>query len=335
MTNIVKPDTLYEVQPDGRWAFFLDNSKLAAFGSCEWLFRYRYIQNIRPKGKSYPMSIGSWWSLVLERCYNDVANHKSLTQARAIQHAVAAWKEMKMDELKQYAPKKFESFGGAAGAVVMIDEYWRDYAQHDQQRWNIVAAEAGFGRKREVCIGENDRVVVYYIGKPDLFIINDGRLIPLDHKTVNNIRSDLTKKYKPHPQMQGYIVVGEVLARQLGYDVTVDRCIMNIAGRTPPSDKPRDGVKKARFIRIHPGYSRDELAEWRSQTLLKVTRLRHVLETDEWTRNEAACHLYAGCDYRGIDSVTPSARPDIINAGFVKVEPWVPYEVEEDDENGF
>lgn len=289
------------------------------------------------------MTIGGWWSLAMEYFYTaikleqihaDKLNPIVVNQEVALSCAARAWAELKMDEWEAKDPKRFTKFGGKNGALVMMNRYWDAQGQIDKNIWQIVAVEQGFGRKRECKIAENEYIVVYYIGKPDLVVYakTEETLIPIDHKTIDYVRWDTQVKYKPHAQTAGYIFICNELARQLGYEKPVTRCIINVAARAEPTDNPRDGGKpKPRFTRVFPSYSVEELAEWKNETLEKAERLRRCIERNYWPKRESACHLYAGCDYRRVDSLPPGARELAIKADYVQIEPWVPYEVEEEE----
>lgn len=331
-SEVVTPGTLYEVLPDGRWAIYVDNHLISTFANCEAQFYLAHIRHLRPKGRGYwAMNIGSWWSAVLEHFYKQVAAKKEITLAEALKIGVEQWNELQMDTLATVAPKKFKAFGGRDGVIVMVEEYWRLFGHHDTKNWHIVAAEAGFGRRREVCVGENDKVVVFYIGKPDLLIIESGRLMPLDHKSVDSVnQKKLNEQYKPHPQTAGYIFATNELAKLQGLEPNVDRCIINVAARNKPTDTPRDGgPPRPRFTRIYPNYTKMEIEEWRRQIIIKASRLRYCIENDEWMWNEKSCHIYGGCNYRVVHSSTEGSREVVVQSHFVQVEPWVPYEVDE------
>jgi hypothetical protein len=327
MTTEVKPGQLYEILPDGRWAVFFDASMIKDFRFCEQYFMYQHVNHINSRGDRWDASVGSWWSRTMELFYNALGA-KDLTKGLAVELATAAWDELSMDRFKE--TKDSVAFGGASGAIVMISEYF-DYAFSVDSNWTIIGAERGFGRRKEVIVGENDKVVVYYIGKPDLLIIEQGRYIPIDHKTRDRITPTIHAEYKPHPQTAGYIVAANVLLKQLGIDKTVDRCMINVAARKAPTDNPRNGKKAPRFTRVLPHYSPQELEEWKRQTVASATRLRYCIENNEWIWNSpSGCHLYSGCSYRPIDSVPEGSRDIVIQSQYNIGQPWVPYEIGED-----
>ena len=212
----VQPGTIYEVLPDGRWAIYLDATMCGTFGVCPQMFKYSFIDSISPKGdRPFVRDLGSWWSEVMESIYKAVYSGIRLTSEQIIQQATFVWNSNDMNALEQLHPKTFKSFGGMYGALRLVAEYATRQLPIDYSTWKIVAAEASFGRNREVCVGENESVVLYWMGQPDLFVIMDGRLVPVDHKMVQTITRDLHTKYKPHIQMPGYIIAAQALCRSL------------------------------------------------------------------------------------------------------------------------
>jgi hypothetical protein len=299
------------------------------------MFDYAHMRNLRPHGRQgFAMQIGIWWSRVLELFYKELQFGQPPSQTQMLKFASEAWVELEMQKLQNEFNKAFAKFGGPEGALLMASEYYNRYAELDAKNWKIIGAEAGFGLKDEVLVGENASVIVYWTGRPDLYLLDlpSNRIQPLDHKTTDYVKSNVSKQYKPHQQVCGYVYVGNVLSRQLGLDTTVDRCIINVAGRNRPSEKPRDGIIKPRFVRVYPNYSIEELAEWQTDIVATVTRMRTAIEDSTFIKHKNACHLYSGCRFRGVCSVTPSQRESIIRADYEVAEPWAPYTVEDDEE---
>jgi hypothetical protein len=324
-----------ETLPDGRLQFFVDASLLKSFSHCERYFYLHHVKNLRQKGfatggaKPFPMAIGSWWSDVMEVFYNFLRDGRYLPSQDIQNIAVEMWAKHQLDLCALHNPDQFKSFGDLAGAVLMLQDYYTSQYLIDKNNWKIIAVEEGFGLNKEVYIGESDRILVYWIGKPDLVISENGRLTPVDHKTVSRVDGTTTNRYKPSTQMPGYVFSCEVIARSLGYDVSVDRCIVNICSRSRPSDNPRDGKKKPRFIRSYPNFNRDEIAEWRKGVMQKCERIAYCLRTDEWVWSETSCDNFymRPCDYKKVDSTPPASRDIVLAADFAQVAPWVPYQV--------
>jgi hypothetical protein len=335
-----------------RLAFYIDNHLITTHNFCEAQFYLKHMRRLRLKGPSgMAMSIGGWWSAVLEDFYNLIKEQQNPrisptglvlplsgypSQKDFIESAAKRWREAKMDELAVARPKAYKEFGGSTGAALMAMQYYVGQGRLDCQNWKIVGAEKGFGQKGEVLLYEDDKILVYYIGKPDLVVLADGgnTLLPVEHKTIHRIQSNITVKYKPHPQIMGYVFSLNRIAKDLGYDKPVDRCIVNVAARAMPAEKPKDGKVKPRFTRIFPHYAVEELEEWRQNVVAKVKRLHYSLINDEWLwkDGQTTCHLYGGCEYRGIHSKPPSMRDLVISSDYVEIASWSPYVVEDEDE---
>jgi hypothetical protein len=332
-TSSVKPGQVYEVQEDGRWAFFFDHHQISGFSNCEAYFREKHMPNangkvLQAKGSNHVKTlIGQWWAKYLEWYYTALAN-KELDKKLACDFVLESWKETDVDRAKAYYPKSYEDFAGTLGATTMAAQYFDFSYGYDVNFWKIIGIEAGFGRNREVMVGENKKVIVYYIGKPDLMVEEQGRIIPIDHKTKDHITSDLQTKFKPHAQTAGYLVAGQVIADKLGLAKKLDRVIINCAARLEPSDNPRNGQKKPRFLRIPVDYSQEELQHWREQVVQKATRLRYCIENNEWLWNDKSCHVYSGCEFRPLHSRPEGARLVMVQAHYQEVDPWIPYDTE-------
>lgn len=342
-----------------RLAFYVDNHLIQTFMWCQRKFQLQHILRQRLKGPGgMAMSIGGWWSAVLEDFYNQIKTVQLVNSIGAPQDALASanalvgryptfaefveaaakrWREAKMDELAVARPKAYKEFGGAAGAALMATQYYDGQGKLDFNGWKIVGAEKGFGQRGEVLLYEDSDIVVYYMGKPDLVVIDNcgrGELQPVEHKTIHRIPKNIQVKYKPHPQIMGYVYSLDSIAKSLGYDKRVDRCIVNVAARALPAEKPRDGVKKPRFVRVFPHYSESELLEWRDNTVKKVRLLHKSLINDSWVWNEGpnTCHLYGGCEYRGIDARPAGMREMVMKSDYITIEPWTPYVIEDEDD---
>jgi len=332
--------SFYNILSDGRTEFFVDASLLKSFSHCERYFYLKHVKNLRPKGlaitKPFPMAIGSWWSDVMEAFYNTLRAGKELTKDDIQRTALEGWASQNLDACAVADPDKFKDFGDIAGAVAMLNDYYESQYLIDQRNWKVVAVEEGFGLNKEVCLGETRTVVVYWIGKPDLVVVENDRLTPVDHKTVSRIDGFTTGRFKPSTQMPGYVHSCEVIAKSLGYQVRVDRCVVNICSRSRPADKPRSGTRRPRFIRAYPNFNREEIEEWRRNVVAKCERIAQCLRSNDWSWSETSCDNFYNrqCDFKKLDSTTPSARDIVLMADFIQGRPWQPYQLVKEKEDG-
>jgi len=322
----IKPGQFFKIRDDGKWEIYLDATMAGTFGVCEMMYREAFLERLVPKGDHpFARDLGSWWSAVMEQIYNAEFNQKRLDSKQIVDLSMKVWNELQLDELEKYHPRSFKEFGGRYGALTMIAEYATRQLPIDYQTWKIIAAEAHFGRNKEVCIGETDKIILYWMGQPDLFVLSNERIFPVDHKSIAYIDANITKKYKPHIQIPGYIIAGQIIAKQLGYDLPVDRAIINCVARTDRTSKSGES-KYPRFKRISVSYSPSELDEWRSRRLRQAERLRHCFEYNDWAWNEYACSNIWNkpCQYQNIHEKPPEVRPVVIKADYIQRDFWIP-----------
>src|SRR6267142_1477400 len=151
------------------------------------------------------------------------------------------------------------------------------------------------------------------------------RLLPVDHKSIAYIDGNTSKKYKPHIQIPGYIVAGQILCKSLGYDLQVDRAVINCVARTDRTAKSGES-KYPRFKRISVTYTPAELDEWKRRRLAQAERVRHCFEFNEWLWNENTCSNFYNkpCPFQNIHEKPPDVRQVVINADYVKRDFWIP-----------
>lgn len=328
MTNnyLIQPGQFYSIRPDGRWEIYLDATMAGTFGVCEMMFKESFVERLAPKGDHpWARDLGSWWSAVMEDIYGEFYHGKKLGSEALLDLSMKKWNELDMDQLEKYHPKSFKSFGGRYGALQMIAEYATRQLPIDYQTWKIIAAESSFGRNKEVCIGETDKIILYWMGQPDLFVISNDRIFPVDHKSIAYIDANTSKKYKPHIQIPGYILAGQILARQLGYNLPADRAVINCVARTDRTDKSGES-KRPRFKRVTVSYNPSELDEWKTRRLQQAERIRFCFENNVWAWNEYACPnvWMKPCQFQNIHEKPPDARPIVIKSDYITREFWIP-----------
>lgn len=346
----MKAEQFYEVLPDGRYRFRVDHHTINDFNTCDRYFNYRHMVDANGQvwgGKHLNMKIalGSWWSDVMEMFYNEMTHGVMPTEHHMYKFATDAWIEQDMERFKTQDVKSLEvydKFGGPDGGRLMALEYYKAFGVQHFKSWQVLGAELGFGWRDEVPLGEDDKVVVYYGGKPDLIIYDRSQnmVMPLDFKTKDSIPGNANVIWKPHPQTAGYIFAVSQLMKQTLLPKSEfqpappqipTKCIIMMAARNRPTEKPRDGIRKPRFVPVYPNYSADEIEEWRVSVMEKCRRLRDAIERSVWTPRESACHLfYNGCMFRRVCSQPRNIREAILRSDFIKIDPWKPYDVEED-----
>lgn len=344
----MKSGDFYEVLPDGRYRFRVDHHLISDFNLCDRYFNFRHMGDSQgnvwgSKTLNLKIALGSWWSTTMEMLYSEMAHNVLPTEHHVYKFASDAWREHDMDAYKNSDPEVYDKFGGSDGARLMALEYYHSFAEQHFKQWRVIGAELGFGWRDELPLGEDDKVVVYYGGKPDLVILDQSQnmVMPLDFKTKDSVPGNASVMFKPHPQTAGYIyAVGKMLdilivERAADHALTTmpkapTKCIIMLCARFRPTDKPRSGVRAPRFLPVYPNYSEAEIEEWRTGVMEKCRRLRDSIERSVWTPRESACHLYYnGCAFRRVCSMPANTREAVLRSDFVKLAPWKPYDIED------
>jgi hypothetical protein len=243
--------------------------------------------------------------------------------------------QMAIDKMLAEADKLDKLTTLPLGPILMAVQYYEQYAENDFKNWKVIGAENPFGGRNEVLVGEDKNVVVYYHGRPDIVIYEKptDSLMPVDQKTKDYIDKNVNVVWKPHSQMAGYVFAVQKVARDLGFDRDVDRCLVSVCGRNVrKTPLKKNETAKPRFHRVRPTYSREEIAEWVSTIMKKANRLRFAIENNDIIRNDGFnCHVFFGCDYRRLCAQPAGSREAIKNSDFVQVKPWSPLWEEDDD----
>jgi len=342
----------YEILPDGRYRFRIDHHTINDFNICDRFFQLRHMPvdeagNVwGRKTLNIKIALGSWWSTTMESFYREFVFGTLPSEHHMYKFATDAWQEHNMDGYANADDKTkevYDKFGGVDGARLMALEYYHAFGAAHFKAWQVIGAELGFGWRDELPLGEDDFVVVYYGGKPDLVILDRSQnmIMPLDFKTKDLVPGNANALYKPHPQTAGYIFAVSKMLEECYKLGSIEmnnppkaptKCIIMLCARFRPTDKPRSGIRAPRFLPIYPQYAADEIEEWRLSVIEKCRRLRDAIERNVWTPRESACHLfYHGCMFRRVCSQPANIRPVILKSDFVKVEPWSPYSTEGDD----
>jgi len=327
--SLVKPGQLYELAPDGKWNMFFDASMLKTFLDCPQKFAYKYVDHLRLRGAvNWKSELGSWWSSTMQLYYNSF-RQGDLTKELVAEFALEAWNDRKMSAFATSVPKSYTDFGGEAAAVLMALRYFDETFDYDNNHWKVLSVEEGAGRRRELLVGETSKVRVYYITLPDLMVlIDDKKLVPVDHKTKDYIDTRLQHQFNPHLQTCGYIWTARYFATQQSLEITTNECLINVAARNEPGPRTKNDQ---RFKRIPIHYNPEQLDFWALRVLKAAERMRTCIETGFWDWNDESCHKYNGCEFRPLDSAPQDARLQVLKSSYVQKEPWVQYQPDEND----
>src|SRR5690349_3242237 len=92
--------------PDGRIKLRVDHHLINGFNTCERYFKFRHVDLWRPRGFGKALSIGSWWSRVMELFYREMSFGTLPSIEIMLKFAAEAWKEFEME--KNLTPKDLD-----------------------------------------------------------------------------------------------------------------------------------------------------------------------------------------------------------------------------------
>lgn len=170
---------------------------------------------------------------------------------------------------------------------------------------------------------DNFKKDVIYVGIIDAIIESNGITYLSDIKsTAMNITENYLNGYQMDQGLIGYTIAAREL---LGID-THHALVHCFWVQSPPKTKgkPLDEYYHTKALY----YDDEQLAEWHANTLLTITEIEQHKLSNQWGLDySSSCNMYNGCDYRGVCSLPPSARPQRLEMDFRKAI-WTPLEAE-------
>src|SRR5882757_1312108 len=210
---------IIQIGSDGVPELFADNHILSHLRLCEAYFVESFLNNLHQKGeRSWSLEFGIWFHTVMEAFYTS----KFDNCPDLITCAADAWikNDMAYFSTKPDYYKVCAKIGGMTGAIQLVVDYWRMYAE-GRDSFKIIGTELSFGRGKEVpIVDEVERIShsfnigqsnplpfrAYYCGRIDAVNDSGSGIEPVDHKTTSTINPLTTgRDFKPHDGMQGYV----------------------------------------------------------------------------------------------------------------------------------
>lgn len=155
-----------------------------------------------------------------------------------------------------------------------------------------------------------------YCGHIDKICEFGGELFIQERKhTVTTLGSYYFDRYSIDAQTSGYLTAARVLINQPIAGIIVDACQIAVS-----------------FTRVHRHMaprSPAQLEEWLSnmqEWLLLAMYYAGRYGAKPWPLNEASCHKYSGCQFRGVCSRDPSVRDMLLEQNFQRKR-WNPLEI--------
>lgn len=323
-----QPALIYD---DGDAVMQLDNSGLSTYLSCPRKFEYNRIKK-RSGSTGVALVFGSSIHDGLEYVYNQKGAGLPVDEREMLLASLKAWDgftvamgewrtpERSQDTLKRYlrhyedetlqimpfedGPAVELPFSLGLGAINYNDTIPRSLFSNPEDLPNDDPTV------------KIKRINIYWIGKIDLAVIDDGFRLISDHKTTSRIGSSYWRKHETSPQMKGYCwAINQLL------DEPVVGCMINcIAGRKPTKTGVGTEFARQRFF-----YSPESIEEWKHNTLALVDDLVFNFKRGLFPMNTNNCeHMYGPCEYTSVCGLPQCQREEMLSSDLFVDNVWSP-----------
>lgn len=201
-----------------------------------------------------------------------------------------------------------------------IFEAWCKY--EERQNFKYLYVEQSMGISLGSIHRNNYSVDVVYSGIIDAVVEQQGCVFVDDIKTTTmNITQPYKDSFRLSQQFMGYVVG---MTEMLG--IPIYGAIGSIVWFQKEAKSGKGKPVDEYFHTVPVTYTKDQLEEWQTNTLLTINRILDCQESGYWQLDFGdSCKSYNGCTYKDICSATPHSRKAIINMDFEHAT-WTPLE---------
>ncbi len=300
---------------------FLDNSTLSAVKRCALHGHYRYDMDWTPQDRPIYFDFGTAWHKAMDELWKAVCwDHVSSAEAYQIAAAAfdAAWAELGNDPKPNQALAEEWSPRTPGIAREMVHNYID--IRYDWLRYKIklIGCEVPF-----VVPLDPDDPTLFYIGRLDKVIEENGEIVAPEHKTTTSYRVSgdhfappWISSFDPNSQVDGY---------NHGLHMTYPGKVKGVLV---------DGAMVHKTVhdafRFIPAYrSPHQLEAWRQETLFWARSWLRFKETGFFPRNTNGCvnQYHKVCEYISTCRQYGQAILDLEVPMGMKVERWEPYDL--------
>lgn len=254
----------------------IDYTQLQTYIDCPRKYRYKYIDKIIKSiydETSIDISFGQMMHGALERYYKDAGSDVAIE-----------WFADNFVDLKGEAVKTKEN------GVKLLTAYFNRWSDKSDgladDKFETLAVEP----VDSFMIGDD----IKYVVKIDRIVKSLSGIYPMDHKTTKSIKYNYFWQFDPNMQMSGYCKYCEVKYGQCsGAIIDAIEC-----GYRKRVYKGEPAGFHAKFIREVVNRSIEQLVDFEGNVKSWVSRLSKSLNTNDFPKNEKACHDYRGCGFR-------------------------------------
>ena len=325
-----------------------DNSSLSLFKACPRKYQLAIIEGWRPRGPKEALAFGGLFHKGLE--IYDKARVGGLDHNQALRKAIHGLLDyLSPIEVRETATgtlviKSHYVHGGLVALPESIPEetvelvchkpafesndnrrtiqtlirsvvWYCDQFEHDAAKTVVLAdgspaVELSF--RMALPLENPDGEPYLWCGHIDKLVEFGGYKYILERKhTVSTLSGYYFDRYSPNSQVSGYATSVDVFFGEPVAGTIIDAAQVAVG-----------------FTRFQRGIAPRTAAlkdEWLTATLHWIERAEQCAKAGYWPMNEESCMNYGGCQFRGICSKDPGARPAALRAEFVQ-EPWNPLE---------
>jgi hypothetical protein len=288
--------------------FAWDATSVETAQTCLRKYYYRLLLNLTPKRSSVHLIFGGIYASALEQFYMLRSEGLSIDDALRItvrSALEASWNKAAGQPLEFDDPAKTRS--NLLRSIIWYVDQFADEREAGITTYHLASGRAAV----ELSFALEFADGIMYCGHLDRVVEYAGGLYWMDQKTTKStITPRFFDQFKPHNQFMGYTWAGQA--------------ILHSPVKGGIIDAAQIAVGFTRFERYPVTFTRDQLDEWRENTLETIARAQEATRRGKFPMNLASCGNYGGCPYRTLCQRSPSVRGNFIEGDYEHREPWEP-----------
>ena len=321
------------------YVFQIDNTSLEVFNTCPRSAEYRLVEARVPHPSS-ALIFGAAIHAGLEVWYKSFEDQQRLGETLQ-RHALHAALITYENESKNVAPIYLEGeWRSADRACDTLSRYFKHYYLNDvdgivldkdgrpcvERAFSAPLAIIPFNKELpQECFYEQHKektafvrnVHVYWTGRIDLVVKDQGNTWVMDHKTTSMLGPSFWDTFTISSQMLGYCWAAEKVL----LDGPVRGLLLNaIVGRK----LTKTGVG-TEFHRKHYYYTQDQIEDWKTNTIALVSMFLGSLKAGFFPQSTAWCvGKYGKCRYHDVCSLPSNQRHSLLHSDQFTHNTWSP-----------
>lgn len=323
----------------GHFTVELDNSSLAMFRSCPRSYEY-YAMYGRDSASRDALNYGSAMHQALEAYFRDdldepalldvlqKAFHENPTDSdswRTYEHAAESIRRY-LAYHAQMLPWTIEFHGGQRCVELPFRYHLFDYVPEKfVLDWPVQLVADNVAEETSVVDAVAARtmatyvkhIAVFYTGKIDLIVQQNGHTVVVDHKTTSIEGATFWSQFVLSSQLLGYCWAATQMLQRPVSVAMIDALI----GRKPTQ---RGSGVPHEYARRTFHYSDEQIAEWHNNTIVTVTRLLDNFVASFFPQNTDACYGKFPCAYREVCPLPRHMRASALRSGAFTARTWSP-----------